>query len=158
MLNDLFKIGGKSRFERILMILVATMSIGPDAFSHGEDKPGPNGGFIKMPGAFHTEVVLESKNSLKVFLLDMQWKNPSVVNSSVEVLAITKDQKSTIQANCTQKATFHLCKFSKDTDLKKKGSLTVKAKREGAVGNSVDYDLPLRLPMPANTDQHEGHH
>ncbi len=158
MLNDLFKIGGKSRFERILMILVATMAIAPDAFSHGEDKPGPNGGFIKMPGAFHTEVVLESKSALKVFLLDMEWKNPSVVNSSVEVLANTKDQKSTIQANCTQKATFHLCKFSKDTNLKKKGSLTVKAKREGAVGNSVDYDLPLRLPMPANKDQHEGHH
>ncbi len=45
----------------------------------------PNGGFIKMPGAFHTEVVPVGQNKLKVFLLDMNWKNPSILNSNLSV-------------------------------------------------------------------------
>lgn len=153
-----FKVSGLSQFKGIAMVLVAMMAFAPDALSHGEDRPGPNGGFIKMPGAFHTEVVLEGKNALKVFLLDMEWKNPSVMNSSVEVSAKSKNKKSAIKANCTPKDTFLLCQFPKNTDLTKKGSLTVKAQREGAVGNSVDYDLPLQLPLPAKKDEHEGHH
>lgn len=36
------------------------------SFAHGEGKPGPNGGEIRMPGAFHTEAITVEKNKLKV--------------------------------------------------------------------------------------------
>lgn len=54
------------------------------AFAHGEDKPGPFGGGIRMPGAFHSEAVLFYPNEVKIYLLDMNWKNPTVSDSKVE--------------------------------------------------------------------------
>ena len=54
-------------------------------FAHGMNKPGPNGGEIRMPGPFHTEAKAEGANKLKVYLLDMNFKNPVTANSSVEV-------------------------------------------------------------------------
>ena len=54
------------------LILFASIWTATNAFAHGEDKAGPHGGFIRMPGAYHTEVVPVSKNQAKVYLLDMQ--------------------------------------------------------------------------------------
>ncbi len=64
----------------LFFAIVTTLSL--NVFAHGEDKPGPHGGFIRMPGAFHTEVVKE-KEGYRVYLLDINWKNPSVLDSAV---------------------------------------------------------------------------
>ncbi|MEK7690290.1 MAG: hypothetical protein AAB425_04645, partial [Bdellovibrionota bacterium] len=55
------------------------------AWGHGEDKPGPHGGHIRMPGAFHTELLVRSASEVDIFLLDVAWKNPTTQKSSVVV-------------------------------------------------------------------------
>lgn len=113
-----------------------------NAFSHGEDKPGPHGGFIRMPGAFHTEVVPDGPSKVKVYLLDVNWKNPSVNGSSLKLRYGVKGEF----AKCaTGNGLFYSCEFSKKVDLNKKGTLIVYSQRENQVGAKVAYVLPLKL-------------
>lgn len=123
------------------------------ALAHGEDKPGPNGGFIRMPGAFHTEVVPTGSNSLKVYLLDIEWKNPSVKGASV---LVTHKGTRTTKKECTLESNYYVCQFPKNIDLKKKGELLIEAQRESQKGNVVSYELPLKLQVV--DDGHGGHH
>lgn len=132
------------------LFLIGLLST-PTAFGHGEDKPGPRGGFIRMPGAFHIEVVPTGPSEAKVYLLDMEWKNPSTKDVSVEM-----SLKGKGSANCSVKKDHVLCVLQKGANLQNKGQLVVKAKREGQVGNEVTYDLPLKL-TPID-DGHEGNH
>jgi len=119
------------------------------AFAHGEDKPGPNGGFIRMPGAFHTELVPEGPSNFKVYLLDLNWKNPSVNDSSVKIRHGAKGES----AKCEKgNGLFYSCTFSKKVDLGKQGVLVVQSRREKQNGVKVEYELPLKL-YPVN----EGH-
>lgn len=119
-------------------------------FAHGEDKLGPNGGFIRMPGAFHTEIIPDGKNKLNVYLLDMQWENPSVVKSNLKVIHNGKTE-----AACIIKDTFYVCTFPKSINLTKKGKLKLIAEREEQKGMEVSYPLPLKLQAP---DDGQGRH
>ena len=122
--------------------MIGLLILAQFAFAHGEDKAGPNGGFIRMPGAFHTEIVQSGKDKAKVYLLDMNWQNPSVKDSKVEVKLGTKAVFIKCQA---QEESYFLCSFPKGTDLSKKEKLQIKAQREGQMGNEVTYELPLKL-------------
>lgn len=127
-------------------------------WAHGEDKPGPHGGFIRMPGAFHTEVVPSGPNQLKVYLLDMNWKNPSIKDSKLQVHLKDKD-KVDILAQCEPKGDHHLCTFPKQVDLKKNGELWIEAEREKQKGSAISYALPLQLQSKnGGHDSHDGHH
>lgn len=106
-------------------------------FSHGENKPGPHGGYIQMPGAFHTEVVPMGKNRARIYLLDMHWRNPSR-KGSVEA-RIGKNA-----ATCTPESDYFWCTFPKESDLSLKGTLVVRAEREGLKGTEVSYELPFQ--------------
>lgn len=100
------------------------------AHAHGEDKPGPNGGEIRMPGAFHTELVRGEKGApAKVYLLDMEWKNPTVKDSAVSVSLDGKPAKD--------------CKPAKDhftCELGLANSVSITAKRAGQQGNAATYE------------------
>ena len=63
----------------IISILISSL-VGLTAFAHGEDKPGPHGGHIRMPANFHTEVIQDLDGSFHIYLLDMQFKEPIVKN------------------------------------------------------------------------------
>lgn len=128
--------------NRILILTTAILANSELSLAHGEDKAGPNGGFIRMPGAFHTELVLEGKNILKVYLLDMQWKNPSVSKASLQIMFSGK--KST-KADCVASEINFVCTFPKNIDLTTNGKLSVQAKREGEKGSEVTYPTPLKL-------------
>lgn len=123
-----------------------------NAFGHGEDKLGPNGGFIRMPGAFHTELVPNGKNSLKVFLLDINWKNPTVKDSTLKVTHIGSKRTEV----CKIQTHYYICAFPKDVDLTIKGELSVEAQRAGQKGKIVSYELPLKLQE--NDSGHGSHH
>ncbi|MDZ4084217.1 MAG: hypothetical protein U1E10_14840 [Bdellovibrionales bacterium] len=137
-------------------LLLALALLKPLAVTaHGEDKPGPNGGFIRMPGAFHTEVVAQKPNQLKVFLLDIAWKNPVVAKSSVKAThESSAKQKSDV--SCSPEKNFFVCKFPKSVDVSKAGTLTLFATRDSQAGIPAAYPLPLKLDKP--TDDHSGHH
>lgn len=125
-------------------------------FAHGEDKPGPNGGFIQMPGAYHTEVVPFEKNKFKVYLLDINWKNPVVKDSSVESRLVTAvDKKAAEFSKCSSSGDHFLCELSPTVDLKSEktsgATLELKSTRDKATGIVAKYSLPLKL-------KHSGHH
>lgn len=137
----------------LIFTLLMTLILGDGVvYAHGEDKLGPNGGFIRMPGAFHTEVLPLGANKLKVYLLDINWENPSVLNSS---LTVSLRSKKTSQAKCEVQENYYLCEFPMGVDLTKKGELSVEAQRENQKGNMVSYELPLKLQVI--DDGHGGH-
>lgn len=137
---------------RFLMGLLLLNLLSGSAFGHGEDKLGPNGGYIRMPGAFHTELVPSGKAGFRVFLLDINWKNPSLKDSSLEVRSAGGEK-----AVCSPKENLYFeCRFSSKVDLAKSGELTVTARRESQQGNAVKYNLPLKLEKI--DDGHGGHH
>ena len=122
-----------------------------NVFAHGEDKPGPHGGYIRMPGAFHTEVVNE-KEGYRVFLLDINWKNPSVLDSSVS--ASINFGKNTTELTCSKDKESFFCKSS----LSQIGVLNIHAKREGQAGGVATYKLPLKFEIPEKEmPAHHGH-
>lgn len=143
-------------FKIILLVSIFTSTL---AIAHGEDKYGPHRGFVRMPGAFHTELVPVGKNKLKVYLLDIQWKNPSVVKSKVQIKYNDK-----IDATCEVKENFYDCTFPKSVNLSKKGELKVTAEREEQKGMEVTYALPLKLEnataekQPETKMDHSSHH
>lgn len=119
-----------------LIILFLSLNL----FAHGEDKPGPNGGFIQMPGNFHTEVVPVKDGSFMVFLLDLQFQNPSIKDSSVEVTLVKGKKKQPV--SCMAMGEHFHCK---PTSSLKSGTLVILPKREGTVGMEAKYKLPLKF-------------
>lgn len=139
--------------RKLILILLMTSILGEGlGHAHGEDKPDPNGGFIRMPGTFHTEVLPLGPNKLKVYLLDINWKNPSVSKSS---LSVNLKSKKTFQAKCEVQENYYLCEFPMGGDLTKKGELSIEAQRENQKGNKISYELPLKLQ--GIDDGHGGH-
>lgn len=125
------------------MVIVTLLGLlyGQFALSHGEDKLGPNGGFVRMPGAFHTEVV-PGKGNFQVFLLDIEFKNPIVAESNVEFTL--KQSGRETKETCKSERNYFVCSLAKGTSLQT-GELEVKASRSNAVGGIVNYKLPLKL-------------
>ncbi len=124
-----------------LALAVTLFLVSQFSFAHGEDKPGPHNGFIQMPGAFHTEVLPSGPNTLKVYLLDIEWKNPTTADSS---LVVTHKAKKSVTAKCVIEEDPYVCSFPKNIKLNKKAKLLVEAKRENQKGNTATYDLPLK--------------
>ncbi len=138
------------------------------SFAHGEEKPGPHGGHIRMPGAFHTELVVDKFSQFKIYLLDMEWKNPLVKNSSVQMKI--NDDKNLIQ--CEKFNNYFQCQPTQIFDLNKPNIISIIANRDGAIGSSAIYEFPLQVfHLPKNTEsikkeihpksnshQHSGHH
>ena len=102
----------KNLFVVLMMMIVSNV-----VFSHGENKLGPHNGYVRMPGAFHTEVVPAGKDQIKVYLLDIDWKNPSVVKSEVKASIVSKTNED---ATCIIQENYFLCQFSKKVSLNKK--------------------------------------
>ncbi len=141
-----------------LSVAMFIFAKGVEVKAHGEDKPGPHGGFIQMPGAFHTEVVAEGDHRLKVYLLDMNWENPSTKDSSLEVKL--QLGKKTTSFKCEMSENFYSCTLPKGNNLKK-GKLEVQAQREGVKGSVAAYTLPLQWKKAEKSKEHQehsGHH
>ncbi|MGZ3743406.1 MAG: hypothetical protein ACXVB1_14480 [Pseudobdellovibrionaceae bacterium] len=137
------------------LISAAIICLSLNASSHGEDKLGPNGGYIQMPGAYHTELVPDGPHKLKVFFLDISWKTQALNNSNLQIKYVGK--KSSSNANCEpQGKTYFSCTFPNDADLSKPGKLIVNSQHEGQKGNEVMYKLPLKLQ--ATDESHGKHH
>jgi hypothetical protein len=107
--------------------------------AHGEDKPGPNGGKITMPGAFHVEVVPVDERQLKVYLLDLDFKNPVVKGSSLKVT------HGSVVAKCKEKSDHFVCDFPAQINLNQPGEIKVTATRDKQKGNRVEYALPIKF-------------
>ena len=129
--------------QRIFMaiIVVTWVCMAPAlGWSHGEDQPGPHGGVVRMPGAFHTEVLPLSENSIAVYLLDIQFKNPTRVDSSVEATAASGTGEQSL--SCAPKGDRFECSLPGGATLSS-GELFLRAIRNGVQGAQIEYALPL---------------
>lgn len=143
--------------KQALTVLLFSASIvfaSLNANAHGEDTPGPFGGHIKMPGGFHTELEIDPVQGAHIFLLDMNFANPTVKDSSVS--AVFKTKKEQIPYTCSVMGGNHFhCIPSKK--LPAKGELIIKATRDKAVGNEVVYTVPLK-PFEKNSGSTQQDH
>lgn len=110
------------------------------AMSHGEEKPGPHGGNITMPGAYHVELVQVDSKILKAYLLDMNLKESPMNESSIDVTI------GMVSAKCITENDYFICNFPTSVDLNKSGELVVKSMRNKQKGKTVKYLLPLKFP------------
>jgi hypothetical protein len=138
--------------NKISMILILSGLLGSSgAMAHGEDKPGPNQGYLRMPGAFHTEVV-PFGDAFKIYLLDISFKDPVTANSTVA--AWLKQAGESKELTCAPAKDFFSCKLPTGVKLDN-GILEVKASRLGAPSGPAQYDLPLRF---LGNDAHKHKH
>ena len=144
----------KMKKVKVFIVCVGLSLFGGEssAFAHGEDKPGPHGGVIRMPGAFHTEVVAQGDNAIDVYLLDINWKDQTVKDSSVSVSHVDGQRLTALK--CQGRENLFSCEA--ESGELKSGALTLKSSRLGVQGVEVTYPLPLRVG-PAN-DGHKGAH
>ncbi len=162
----------KTRFCMLLLLPLIPMTFASHASAHGEDKLGPNGGYIQMPGAFHTEVVASDPTRLKVYLLDINWKNPIVKDSSVqarflgptEMADLGKSVKPAPMLNCAAFSDHFVCEVPKSINLLSPGTLLIQARRAKQTGIMATYSLPLSLKVAdpvkksEKKDDHQHHH
>lgn len=138
-------------FKNLIALIIATPTF---AWSHGEEKPGPHGGHIKMPGAFHTELILGEDQSAHIYLLDMNFKNATTKDSKMKIIARFK--KTEVPFNCSvMKDHFHCVPTKK---YEKNSEIIVQAVREKAVGNEAVYKLPLTFSQPVENKESDSHH
>lgn len=120
-------------------VLVAPVAAG----AHGTDKPGPHGGEIRMPGAFHVEVVAKAEaEALRLYLLNMQFEQPQISDSSVRV--VLEQQGETVELDCSiaDGAKAFTCPLPNDASLQR-GTMKVDATRVGKPASTARYELPL---------------
>lgn len=117
-------------------------------FGHGEDKPGPHGGLIRMPGAFHTEVLVIDAGHLDVYLLDEHFENPTVEDSAVSVR-----MQGARAVDCQPQRTHFAC-FLRDALPRGGAEVEVRARRLKASGNPVTYRLVPPLSADTGVTSH----
>ncbi len=127
--------------------------------AHGEDRPGPHGGHIRMPGGFHTEVVLKDK-TLEIYLIDIQFKDPMVGNSSVSAKHILSAGQEVL-LTCRPGTNKFDCDLPRN--FKNAGKILIQAKRGEMVGTTAVYQLPLKewktnSKKENSNDEHQHHH
>lgn len=136
----------------ILLTAILFGNLPSNSFGHGEDKAGPHGGFVRMPGGFHTEVLRRSDTSFDVYLLDVEWKNPTVEGSSVNASLIRGKKK--IELQCAPEVDRFSCKIPSGEKSRKKDRLDVTAVRNGVTGGIATYPLPLKLEKIKDHSNH----
>lgn len=130
--------------KHLILFLVMILSTATVVFAHGGGAPGPHGGAIQMPANFHTEVVAEDGGSFRIYLLDMEFKNPVTKNSGVEVDVVKGKKQTTLE--CVVVGDGFQCKAPKPVTS---GILTIKAMRDGSMATmEAKYELPLTKGTP----------
>lgn len=137
------------------VVLGTILLMGTMVYGHGEDKLGPHKGYIKMPGAFHTEVVGSGFDQFKIYLLDMDFKNPVVAKSTVDIRVNKEGNEEFV--SCRETKDHFQCALPKGFSMNG-GELVINATRAGAVGTEVRYVLPLALEKGAHGGDHSKHH
>ncbi|MFA6239107.1 MAG: hypothetical protein WC635_17340 [Bacteriovorax sp.] len=128
-----------------MKIFICTLSLllSTKLFAHGEDKFGPNKGYIRMPSTYHTELVPQNDGNFLVFLYDLQNKNPKTQDSSVDLRV--KDSKSETIFKCAPMDEHFMCSNDKKINISSDAKVILKTKRLGIKAPDAVYELPLRL-------------
>lgn len=154
-MNELQRQTLQEKSKRILMAIVpllfAVSLFSPRlGLSHGENKPGPNGGHIRMPGAFHTELKEAAPGKYEVYLLDVSLKGTPTDGWSLEAQL---NRKSTLPQSlkCQRRKQSYLCEVPESWKIAQGDEITVKASRKNQPGATAVYLLPLSFDPSGQT-------
>lgn len=115
-----------------------------EVYSHGENTLGPNKGYIRMPGSFHTELVKKKNKLLEVYLLDLSFKNPMIEKS--DVILTLEGRKNDDTVNCLPKKDKLNFECMLPEEISKYKRIKIKSIRNGVKANKEsEYELPLKL-------------
>lgn len=120
--------------------LIMTYLLSTSAFAHGMNKLGPHNGYIRMPGAYHVELVPES-SGYRIYFLDMQFKNISIQNATANMV-VKSDQSGTI--GCKKESGYFICPVEKQA-LKTAKEIVLETSINGKTKAASSYSLPLSL-------------
>lgn len=126
----------------VLFFMIYIISFS-NAFAHGEDKPGPHGGFIKMPGTFHTELLPDNDGNFLVYLVDLQNQAPTVKDSTVSLKI--KNATTEVPLDCMKMDDHFHCVSNTKVTITKESKVVILATRLGVRAPKIAYDLPLKL-------------
>ncbi len=135
-----------------ILVFSVLLAIQP-VVAHGEHKPGPNGGVIRMPGAFHTEVLPYKNLGFKVYLLDINFENPTSKNSNVGATIVNAGKEVRLQ--CSGHPDHFYCELPKGASLAE-GELHLSPVWKGQKGAEVKYNLPLKEIKEEKKEHHHG--
>ena len=121
----------------IVTILLATL-LSQTALGHGMNKAGPNGGYVRMPGNYHVELVSKEK-AVIVYFLDMMFKPITIDQASVKLSL--KGDKS-FKTDCVKETASFKCDL-KNESLKNYQEVTLESTRDGKTIATSTYKLPL---------------
>lgn len=120
-------------------LILATL-LSQSAFAHGMNKAGPNGGYVRMPGNYHVELVSKDK-AVIVYFLDMMFKPIAIDQASVKLSL--KGDKS-FKTDCVKEAASFKCDL-KNESLKNYKEATLESTRDGKAIATSTYKLPLNF-------------
>ncbi|PJZ84020.1 hypothetical protein [Leptospira harrisiae] len=135
-----------------LAVLVLFISLNQMA-AHGEHKPGPHGGVIRMPGAFHTEVLPYQNLGFKVYLLDINFENPTSKNSKLRAKVISNGME--IPLKCSDHPDHFYCEIPNGKSVLE-GELILSPEWNMQKGADVKYKLPLSEKKVEIKEHHHG--
>lgn len=127
---------------KAVLLLVSLAFISAQSLAHGEDKEGPHGGHIQMPANFHTEVVPDKDGSFHIFLLDMNFENPTIKDSDIQARIVAGKKTASLSCKPMGNNHFHCAAQGKNP---RTGTLFLKVKRDGTQAQmEAQYKLPLK--------------
>lgn len=126
----------KAGFVTILLTLMASNI----ALAHGMNKAGPHGGYIRMPGDYHIELVPVDKE-FKVYFLDMKF-TPIVLNEAT--LKLTLNGKKPLKAQCLRETHFFRCDINEQS-FKKFKEIVIESSKNGKTEATSTYKIPLKF-------------
>ncbi len=124
-----------------LFTVITALTCSTPIFAHGEDQLGPHHGYIRMSGTYHIEVI-PNDDTLDIMLLDSNFKNPTVLNSTIKVKI--NNGKNSYALRCESMDNYFSCPISSKL-LSHGGTLKIESERQLNAGAPVEYSLPLQL-------------
>lgn len=124
------------------LISIFSILFSLNAFSHGMNNLGPNGGFITMPSNYHIELV--SAQWLKIYFLDINFKKIPLKKQEVEVSLVSKKNENYLlpchinidHFSCSLRGKF----LNEQKEIQIKSKLSKKEKFNMSI-----YSIPLKV-------------
>lgn len=125
-----------------LSALIFLVFLSTSALAHGEDKPGPHGGHVRMPASFHTELLQDSSAfTFKIYLSDVHFGN--VDNKTSELSAKALTSSGDVELSCQKVETFFQCSAPLPSGVVA-SELRVNSKYKDQPRATAIYKLPLK--------------
>ncbi|MBY0415243.1 MAG: hypothetical protein K2Q18_13815 [Bdellovibrionales bacterium] len=129
----------KAAFVTLMITAFSIIITVPD-IAHGMNKAGPHGGYIRMPGEYHIELVPDGKE-LRVYFLDMKF-TPIPLNDAT--LELTLTAKKPLKAQCLREMHFFRCDIGEQS-FKKFKEVVIESSLDGKTEATSNYKIPLKF-------------